>query len=177
MSKAYKDYLEANPGAIKREVIDALAPVYEKPGRTKQSFKDSTDINKMLAKAQKAGTLSHLQKHGAFYGDFANAPEDLFEAREMIERGGQIFRELPAEVRAEFRNDPLKYFEFVNDPANSGRLAEVLPQIAEPGRYFPDVSSRTPPGALLGETEATTRSEPSSTETAPVEPVEPSDGS
>ena len=70
-------------------------PEYERPGRTKQSFKDSCDINKILAKAQKAGSISHLQKHGAFYGDFAEAPSDLLEARAMLARGQEIFDELP----------------------------------------------------------------------------------
>lgn len=154
MSLRYRQLQEEFPEAKKEEIIDLMAPEYERPGRTKQSFKDDTDINKILKKAQKAGTLSHLQKHGAFYGDFANAPADLFEAREQIERGAQIFAELPSELRREFRNDPLEYFQFVNDPANRDRLPEVLPEIAEPGRYFPDVSPRTPPGALLGDTSA-----------------------
>ena len=86
-------------------------------GRTKQAFKDECDVNKILRRAAKAGGLSHIQKHGAFYGDFANAPQDLFQAREMLERGGQIFNDLPAEIRAEFGNDPLNFFEFANDPA------------------------------------------------------------
>ena len=112
-------------------------------GRTKQSFKDSTDINKILKKAQKVGSLSHLQKHGAFYGDFANAPKDLFEARELLARGEQIFAELPSEVRKEFGNDPLNYYQFVNDPKNAGDLERVLPAIAEPGKYFPQVNGLT----------------------------------
>lgn len=125
-------------------------PEYERPGRTKQSFKDSCDINKILKKAQKAGSISHFEKHGAFYGDFAEAPKDLFEAREQIERGTAIFNEAPAEIRKEFKNDPLEFYKFVNDPANSDRLREILPAIAEPGTYFPDVSAATPPGALRG---------------------------
>ena len=39
-------------------------------GRTKQAFKDSCDINKMLKKAQTVGSLSHLLKYPeAVYGD------------------------------------------------------------------------------------------------------------
>lgn len=124
-------------------------PKYERPGRTKQDFIKDCDINQMLRKARKVGTLSHLEKHGAFYADITGAPQDLFEAREQLDRGKAIFGELSGELRREFNNDPLEYFAFVNHPDNKDRLAEVLPQIAEPGRYFPDVSSRTPPGALL----------------------------
>ena len=48
-------------------------------GRTKQAFKDSTDINKILKKAAKAGTMSHLMKYPApVYAEFQNI--DLLEA-------------------------------------------------------------------------------------------------
>ena len=136
---------------LDRKGILALRPAIEYgPGRTKQSFKDSTDINKILAKAQVTGSLSHFEKHGAFYGDFADMPTDPFEAREVLARGQAIFADAPSEVRAEFRNDPLAFFAFVNDPANSGRLEELLPAIAKRGKYFPDVSPSSPPDALLG---------------------------
>lgn len=108
-------------------------------GRTKQAFKDSTDINKILKKAQKAGTLSHLQRHGAFYGDFADF--DFDDAQFALARARSIFDELPSEVRAEFGQNPGNFFAFVNDPANSDRLGELLPAIAEPGRHPAVVSA------------------------------------
>lgn len=113
---------------------------------TKQSFKDETDINKILAKAQKAGSLDHLTAHEAEYGDFAGY--DLMEHFEKIERAQNIFDDLPSEVRNEFKNEPGLFFDFVNDPVNMGKLRELLPAIAAPGQYFPDMSSQTMPGAL-----------------------------
>lgn len=107
-------------------------------GRTKQAFKDSTDINKILAKAQKVGSLSHLVRHGAMYGDFSDVP-DLLEAKSRIERGQKIFDDLPSEVRREFANDQFAFFTFVNDPANADRLREVLPALAARGRQMPAV--------------------------------------
>ena len=63
-------------------------------GRTKQAFKDSTDINKIIAKAQKAGTLAHLQKYDkAVYGEFENY--DLLEAYNKLNRANEIFADLP----------------------------------------------------------------------------------
>lgn len=137
------------------------------PGRTKQAFKDDCDINKMLAKAQKVGSLSHLQKYGAVYGDFTEAPADLLEARELLERGDTIFRELPSEIRKEFKNDSRSFFQFVNDPGNKDRLHEVLPEIAKPGTFFPDVSAATPPGALLRAPSAAGASSAPSQDAAP----------
>jgi hypothetical protein len=40
-------------------------------GLTKQAFKDSCDINKLLKKASKQGSLAHLIKHPeGVYGEF-----------------------------------------------------------------------------------------------------------
>ena len=47
-----------------------FAPEY-KDGRTKQSFKDQCDINKILKRAQVKGGLAHVQKYPeAVYGEF-----------------------------------------------------------------------------------------------------------
>lgn len=106
-------------------------------GRTKQAFKEETDVNKILAKAQRVGSLSHLVRHGATFGDFSDVP-DLLEARTRLKRGQRIFDELPAEVRREFSNDMLQFFAFVNDPRNKERLSELLPAMAAPGRQLPE---------------------------------------
>ncbi len=101
-------------------------------GRTKQSFKNSTDINKILHKAQKTGVISHLAKHQAFYGDFESF--DFHDAQNTLARAGTMFNELPSEVRSEFNQSPQEFFDFVNDPVNQGKLAELLPALAAPGR-------------------------------------------
>ena len=113
-------------------------PVLYGDGRTKQAFKDETDINQILRKAQREGGISHLIRHGAQYGDFSDVP-DLLTAHERITQGHKIFDDLPSELRREFDNDMFKFFEYVNDPANAGDLAEKLPGLAEPGRQIPAV--------------------------------------
>ncbi len=111
-------------------------------GRTKQSFKDETDINKILKRAQKSGTISHLNQYEARYGDFTGF--DFFEAQLKISQGGEIFAALPTEIRNEFNQSPAKFFDFVNDPANKDDLARVLPALAEPGRQMPRVDGNVP---------------------------------
>ena len=107
-------------------------------GRTKQAFKDETDINKVMEKAQRAGSLSHLIKHGAHYGDFSDV-SDLMSAHKRIERLHEIFAEAPSNVKKEFGNDAFAFMNFVNDPANASRLNEVLPDLARPGMQLPAV--------------------------------------
>lgn len=112
-------------------MLGTKQPKY-KDGRTKQSFKDETDINKIMQRAQRTGTISHLAKYEAVYGDFADL--DLLQAQLQVQRGEQIFSELPSEIRKEFHNQPHEFFKFVNDPANAENLHQVLPALAAPGR-------------------------------------------
>ncbi len=114
-------------------MLGTKTPIYD-DGRTKQSFRDETDINKLLQRAQKTGTISHLNKHEARYGDFSGF--DFFEAQLRLTAGREIFDELPSEVRNEFQQSPAAFFKYVNDPANSDRLESLLPALAAPGRQM-----------------------------------------
>ncbi len=109
-----------------------LKPKVYDDGRTKQSFKNSTDINKILHKAQKTGVISHLAKYEPLYGEFGAF--DFTEAQNTLARADTMFNELPHEVRSEFDQSPQKFFDFVNKPENVGKLGELLPALAAPGR-------------------------------------------
>ncbi len=101
-------------------------------GRTKQAFKDSTDINKLLAKAAKGDAIDHLTKYGAAYGDFTDMP-DLLEAQRRLGEGQDIFMQLPGEVRREFNQSAAAFFEYVNDPEHANDLARLIPGLVERG--------------------------------------------
>lgn len=121
--------------------------VHKRENRTVQSFKDSCDINKMLKQAQVKGSISHLIKYPeAVYGEF-DGEFDLLTAHERLNRAKEIFNDAPSEIRNEFNNNPLEFIAFANKPENKGRLAELLPLIAEPGSYFPNPVQRGGQGA------------------------------
>ncbi len=127
----------------------SVEPKVYDDGRTKQAFKDACDINKILKKAQKAGSLAHILKYPeAVYGEFSGI--DLLSAYGMINRAKLIFDDLPSEVRKEFKGDALAFAGYASDPANVGRLSELIPAIAEPGQFFPNPLRRTeePPPAV-----------------------------
>lgn len=134
------------------------APRVFNDGRTKQSFKDSTDINKILARASKQGTLSHLEQFGGEYADFSDMP-DLLEAHNRLARAQEVFDRLPGEIRREFHQDPAAFYSYVSDPANSDRLRELLPALAKPGTQMPQVRRR-PEAAQGSEATETNTSAP-----------------
>ncbi len=122
--------------------IEFRDPMDYSDGRTKQAFKDSTDINKLIARVAAGDTITHLAKHGAIYGDFTDI-DDLLTGMTRLKKGEQIFADLPGEIRKEFDQDVGKFFNFVNDPANKDRLEAVLPALAQPGDQLQSMT-RTP---------------------------------
>lgn len=112
-------------------------------GRTKQSYKDSVDVNRILDRAARAGGLSHLNQYGGQYADFSDF--DFQDAQNRLAQGREIFAALPPELQREFGYDPSNFFDFATDPANVDRLAELFPQLARPGRQLPSVVGN-PPG-------------------------------
>lgn len=116
------------------EILALRPPIKYDDGRTIQSHKDETDINKIMARFQQGEAISHLVKHEGVYGDFSEY--DFLKETQMLARGREIFDELPGEIRREFHQSPDEFFRYVNDPANLGDLRKKLPGLAKPGRQL-----------------------------------------
>ncbi len=114
--------------------------VYKLHGRTKQSQKDECDINKLLERYAREGTMSHLEKYQAVYGDYGNY--DFEGHTTKLAEMSSIFEELPAEVKKEFNQSPKQFFTYVTNPENAEKLPQLLPKIANQGDYFAAVSQR-----------------------------------
>ncbi len=110
---------------------------YTPHGRTKQSQAAECDINKLLERAARDGSLSHLDEFGGTYGSFEGY--DFEKHVTKIAEGQSIFENLPAEIKREFAQSPQRFFEYVTNPDNLERLPELLPEIADRGNYFPSV--------------------------------------
>lgn len=145
MSNKIRQLAAGLEGLTRAELLELPDPVQYEDGRTVQSFKDETNINRLLARAQRSGTLSHIEKFGGIYGEMADF--DMLEAQLRLRRGQEAFDRLPSEVRREFNNSPAEFYQYVNDPANIGDLAKKLPALAKPGRQRVDVAGRTNPVA------------------------------
>lgn len=113
-------------------------------GRTKQSFKDECDINRIMKKYQNTGVLPVGIGVGQ-YGDFYDV-DDYMSAQLVVKRAEAQFAALPSAVRARFSNSPAALLAFVADKANYdearklGLLADEVKPIAVPPVVEPVVA-------------------------------------
>lgn len=116
--------------------------IFTEPSMTQQQFKAECDINKIMAKYQKNGVLSHINTRGATYGDFDAV--DFQQAMETIRLGNEMFDELPSRARLYFNNDPAEFMEFVNNPDNAGKLEELGLSFKPPVQTEPENTPQSP---------------------------------
>lgn len=93
-------------------------------GLAKQSFKDETDINKIVARMSKGEIVDHVNRYQGDYADFIGAP-DFQNAMLQIIAAQEMFDSLPAEIRARHGNDPAAFLAYVEDPENEKEMREL----------------------------------------------------
>jgi len=94
--------------------------ICEDPSLTDQSQAADADINTIMARYEKTGTLPDYGQ-SPMYGDFSDMPT-FMEAQEVLRRGSEAFAALPSRVRAEFDNDPAQFVAFASDPGNVDQM-------------------------------------------------------
>lgn len=94
------------PPVVKTEIIGE--------SMTKQHHQDECDINQILAKYQKTGNIAHANANEGRYQDYG--PDDLLTAINIVKDARNMFDDLPSSTRKHFDNDPVKFFEFIQDP-------------------------------------------------------------
>lgn len=117
------------------------------PTRTKQEFKEETDINTIV---ERFGITGHLPTNVRIplEPDFVEATT-YHEALNTILAADEAFMKMPAQIRAEFNNDPGAFITFAEDENNRERaekLGLVLPkpkQVQHPAE--PQKAAQEPP--------------------------------
>jgi len=123
----------------------------KKPGKTmaQQQFQAECDINNIMKKFAATGSLTHVQSMEAQYGDFSNVG-NYQQAHEAVMAAKDSFMNLPAQIRKEFDNDPVKLMTFLQDDKNRKRAEEIgliaakLPS-AEDLQVLTPAQAATPP--------------------------------
>lgn len=91
--------------------------------RTKQQFKDECDINKILKRYKKTGTVPTNGK-SPIYGDFSDGL-DYTQLMNKVAKVGEVFDQLPFEFRKEMGFNPENMVKFVLDDENYDRAVEL----------------------------------------------------
>jgi phage internal scaffolding protein len=97
---------------------------------TKQSFKRECDINHIIAKYEKTGSISHFRASEPFYGNFESV-DDYHTALQKINESRAYFEALPAKVRSRFGNDVGAFLEFAINEENLSEMQDlgIIPKI------------------------------------------------
>lgn len=128
----------------------------EDEGRTHQSFAEDADINKIMGKWRREGFVNDPTLPLPRYGDFSTTV-DYQKALDQVMEAEEVFMSLPARVRSRVDNDPGKFIDFVNDPANGAELEEL---------GLKDAPKPRPDGQ--GEKEAAPAAEPAANNPPPI---------
>jgi len=96
------------------------------PSMTKQSFVAECDINNIVREFTQHGMIEHINAKAAM-GAFVDLPDtvDYQTALEIARQGQEAFELLPAQIRARFANDPARFLDFIQDPANQDEVIKL----------------------------------------------------
>lgn len=132
-------YGKYRPG---EKAVGSLRPVTDctgDKGFTVQSDRDEADINKIISRFEKSGSLPPVANGEPFYGDVSEF-DGLAESLIKIQEADRLFMTYPAQVRERFENDKVKFIEFLADDNNRAEAIELgliqkdptSPEVASP---------------------------------------------
>jgi len=98
--------------------------LFELPSLTQQEFASESDINNIMAKYSYSDMQSFAQDSPRNYLDLSD-PIDFQLHQDEIVKANAAFAELPAKVRKEFDNDPVKFLEFVHNEDNRDEMLRL----------------------------------------------------
>lgn len=126
--------------------------------RTSQEFAEDADVNVIMARYVKTGTIPVFLDQQPLVGDLHEW--SYHDMQNAIADANSAFAALPSSVRARFENDPAKFLEFASDDKNIGELREL-------GLLSPEAVER------LDAAEAASVAETAAQATAAAKPAEP----
>lgn len=134
----------------RNQVSDDTGLECKDPSLTKQADAEDADINTIVRKFNITGQLPQNVRMPT-YGDFSGI-FDFHTAQNVIRQATESFMAMPADVRAEFHNDPQEFLEFCDNPDNRERarkLGLLVPE--EPTPPAPKAADETIPPAPKGD--------------------------
>lgn len=132
------------------EASDATAIAPGGPSLTVQSMTDDADLNVLMKRFGVTGQLPENPRLPS-YGDFFHI-SDYRSALEAVHTSYSDFMEFPADVRAQFENNPQLFLDFVENPGNIEQVKKWFPKesVSGNGGGTPNQAAapaNNPPGA------------------------------
>ena len=119
---AYKEIAKKEPGTYTFVYPDGKVKILTKCGKSSVEQNHRTEIKKMVADAEARGLLRASVKFEGEMDDYPNY--DFQEAQMMMAKAQSMFEQLPSGIRGKFENNPAKFMDFANDPANAEEMVQ-----------------------------------------------------
>lgn len=100
-----------------------VAVEFSGSGRTKQSFKDECDINRIMSRYAATGVLDFIEKREARFADVSET--DFLTAMQTVAEATTAFNSLPSALRERFENEPARLLAFLEDSRNLEEAIEL----------------------------------------------------
>lgn len=97
---------------------------FTEPSLTKQSFKKECDVNSVLERYKKTGSITHVRQGQGQYGDFTGHTDYQTSVNSVI-TAQETFMALPAVIRKRFGNDPSQLLEFLSHEENFDQAKQM----------------------------------------------------
>lgn len=134
-----------------------LQTVQNSSGGAKQSDRESSNINTIVANYFATGIMGKVNAQTPLYGDFTQ-PQDLQTQLHRVMDAQARFDALPADLRKAASNDPVKFLEMTQDDDGLALLTELglvmvddleptpdPPIVADPPPADPPIPADPPP--------------------------------
>lgn len=112
-----------NPQPILKETIrengtKKVVTIHSPVSLTQQHQKDQCDVNKIMARYKKTGSITHLRNaQQGVYADLTKIP-DYQTALHQVMNAQAAFEQIPAHIRNRFNHDPAQLIAFLSDNKN-----------------------------------------------------------
>lgn len=121
-------------------------------GRTQQNMKEAVDINNILAKYRRTGTIEHVKRNIERFGDFTGyTDEGLLTNLDRVTKAQHQFEQLPSSIRNECKNSLPEFLKYIANPKNKDQCIEWgifnKPTPAAPAAVAPPAEPAVPPGS------------------------------
>lgn len=90
---------------------------------TEQAHKDQCDVNKIIAKYDRSGVITHINTFEAQFGDLSGV--DYKMMKDKVARAQTMFEQLPSNIRNEFDNNAEHLLHFMDNPNNRDKAISM----------------------------------------------------